>query len=380
MNPGFGMKRRLAAKRALLVAAREVRARTGKSVFRQFREMASLRMGPGHLRASEYYAYEVFDDSLYGPAAKREVVSWPHYFLSSRLNHPRWKLLCDDKLLTYALLKGLGLPFPEVHAVFHAGGRTFGRVPTFTEAAALADFLRTGLRFPAFGKPVVDSLGKGASSLVGVNEGADALVLAGGEEVDIDRYIRSYVTPSPAGYLFQQRVEPHPDIREVAGDRTCTLRMVVLLGDEGPLLHRVVLRIPTGRNVTDNFAHGVAGNAKASINPRSGVAERAVQGVPNNGASARHLGLFGVAIHSHPDTGKPLVGFRVPDWDETVELCLRAATAFPELHYQCWDIAPSAQGPMIVELNARGFISQMPGGPGFNDDQFRRFFASYSRT
>lgn len=366
---------RLEAKLALVTAAREVRGLTGKGILRQFREIARLRFGVGRLRASEYYAYEVFDDELYGPSAKREVVSWNGLALYRRFNDRHWTAIGDDKLLTYAVLKGLGLPFPDVYAVYHAGGRTFGNIPSFSSADAMAAFLRTHMRYPAFGKPVCDSLGQGASSLKGVASDSDVLVLAGGEQVTVDDYLRRYVLPSRSGYLFQQRVTPHPDLREVCGDRTSTLRMVMLLTGEGPLLHRAVWRIPTGRNVTDNFARGRSGNIKAWIDLPSGTVQRAVRSAPDNGR-VRHLGSLGIPITDHPDTGRRLVGFTVPDWEDAVALCTQAAAAFPELRYQCWDVAPSEDGPVIVELNCRGFVTQVPGCSGFNDGQFRHFFGS----
>jgi hypothetical protein len=371
------MKRRLATKIALLAAAREVRQRTGKGVLRQFREIAGLRLGAGRLRAGDYYAYEAFDETLYDAAARKALVSWPHTLLSQRLNHPRWKLLCDDKLLTYAVLKGMALPFPEVYAVFDKDGRTYGDVPAFSTVAGMAGFLRAGMSYPAFGKRIHDSLGHGASLLRRLEPASDTLILGADEPMDIERYVRTVVATSPSGYLFQQRVTPHPDLAAVCGDRTCTVRMVMLLADEGPVLHRAVLRIPTGRAIPDNSDHGASGNAKAWLDPDSGVVKRVVRGVPPQTNGVRHLGMHGVPIEVHPDTGRPLVGLQVPEWRETVDLCMRTARAFPGLRYQCWDIAPSAEGPVIVELNARGFISQLPGGAGFNDARFQQFFARY---
>jgi hypothetical protein len=67
-------------------------------------------------------------------------------------------------------------------------------------------------------------------------------------------------------------------------------------------------------------------------------------------------------------------GYRLPHWDATVALCLHAAAALPGVRFQCWDIALVADGPILLEVNYFGEVplSQLPGGPGFYDEEFKR--------
>jgi len=52
-----------------------------------------------------------------------------------------------------------------------------------------------------------------------------------------------------------------------------------------------------------------------------------------------------------------LTGMRVPRWAQAVELCLDAATAFPGIRTQSWDVALTAAGPVLLELNFGGDLN-----------------------
>ncbi len=57
------------------------------------------------------------------------------------------------------------------------------------------------------------------------------------------------------------------------------------------------------------------------------------------------------AYSSHPDSGMELIGFRVPFFNEAVELCRKAAMVEKHVRYVGWDIAITDHGPTIVEGN-----------------------------
>ena len=55
----------------------------------------------------------------------------------------------------------------------------------------------------------------------------------------------------------------------------------------------------------------------------------------------------------HPDTGAELVGYDLPDWEQTLEVGRRAAGCVP-LGYLGVDIVLDAdRGPLVLEMNAR---------------------------
>lgn len=373
----MSLRSKVAVLRAARVAARE----HGKPVLSQLAEIARLRLGPGRLSGSHYYHYGLYDDRL-SFAEKQTFVAWNWDYLSDRLNDPGWGELCDDKLLTYAALRGLGLPFPALRALYHPGGRTWGDIPAFSREADLAAFLRAGMTYPVFGKPAHDRQGAGASALLGYDAASDRLLLVGGRQVPVEQYVREVpgrtwsgvinrANGARGGYLFQEYVTPHPAIARITGGRSGTLRLVVLVWPDGPRVHHIVGRAAVGDNVMDNQGQ-LSGNMRMGVNPATGevlLTNRTPWEPPPNAP----IGIMGVRTDTHPDTGERITGFVYPCWQETVALCLRAARAFPAIRIQSWDLAIGPDGPTLVELNMRGGVQQLVGGFGINDAEFREF-------
>lgn len=54
----------------------------------------------------------------------------------------------------------------------------------------------------------------------------------------------------------------------------------------------------------------------------------------------------------HPDTGFVARGFKVPYWQEVLDLTARAAAVVPEVGYVGWDVAISENGPVLIEGNS----------------------------
>lgn len=365
-----------------LRAAREVRQLAGKSVLSQLREIGRLRFGSGRLDASGYYMFGVYDDARFpSHTAKQEVVGWSPRVVAARLNKERWRAICDDKLVFYAILKGLDFPFSEIYAVYCGAERSFGSVPSFSTPDSMAEFLRDGMRYPFFGKTVDGMQGRGATLVRAYDRASDRLHLAGGEEIGVEEYVREYVMRRPTGYLCQALIRQHPLIDQICGGRVGSLRMVVLKGEEeGPRLFRSIWKISAGESISDHFLHGTRGNMVGHVDPGTGVVGRVIRinatGRPSAGAARR----LATEVHVHSDTHERVSGITLPDWERTVSLCLKAAIAFPGIRHQAWDIAMGEKGPSILELNFRGAIDliQFPGVRGFNDAQFQAFFTRYA--
>jgi alpha-L-glutamate ligase-like protein len=71
------------------------------------------------------------------------------------------------------------------------------------------------------------------------------------------------------------------------------------------------------------------------------------------------------AIDAHPDTGRPIVGLRVPYWEKVLSLSRLVAEAVG-LGYIGVDVVIDAQlGPLLLEANARpGLAIQIANGRG----------------
>lgn len=263
-------------------------------------------------------------------------------------NHSHWHALANDKLAVHFVLEGLGLPSPGLHAVTHPGGRFCGDAPCFRGPDELSAFLRGTAPYPLFVKPVWGAFGRSSLALLEHEAAGDRLLLGNGERRGLENVVAELSAPPYGNHLLlQELLRPHPDTLDLCGDHLTTVRVIVLLHETGSELYSATWRIPTGGNMTDNFARGRTGNLLATVDPEGGrvlEARGRLDGAPRT-------------IEIHPRTGRRLVGAVLPDWRELRRVTLAAASALPGLRMQHWDLALCPRGPVLLEVNALGDLS-----------------------
>jgi hypothetical protein len=343
--------------------ARAVAQTTGKSRLAQRREIIALNLSNGMITADEYYYYRLYDDRIFtrrekqrflGKAAQRRILR--------HCSNPIWGGIVHDKLVFQTLLQAHGVPMPRILATYHRT-RVFPDATVLRTAADVARFLREGASYPLFGKPVDGMYSVGSVRLDGYDAGVDGVRVHTGAAVPVDDVVRELTRYSSRGYLFQELKHPDPRMRVICGDRLACLRVVVLVGPEGPELFRALWKVPTGRHVADNFWR--QGNMMAAIDIATGRITRVVAGV---GPNLRE-------VHRHPDSDEAIVGTIVPQWEAVKALCLTVAPLVPGLTMQGWDIAVCPEGPVVIEANVGGGfgLPQLATGVGLLDDRFSRF-------
>jgi len=141
------------------------------------------------------------------------------------------------------------------------------------------------------------------------------------------------------GYnLVEQYVEQHPRLAELSPSGLNTVRIVTLLDDNDNVhILGAILRM-TVNSFVDNIAMG---NIAAPIDLETG--KLTSEGV--------YKDIMKPAASVHPVTGKELIGFQVPFWNEVLEMVEKAA-----LHEQAnrsigWDVAITEEGPSLIEGN-----------------------------
>lgn len=114
-----------------------------------------------------------------------------------------------------------------------------------------------------------------------------------------------------------------------------------------------ILRFGRSGNIVDN-AH--FNGIFSVIDEKSGMAIAA-------GDVKRHKYV------EHPDTHCPLVGFKVPQWEEACELVRLLATKTEGLRFIGWDLAHTDKGWVLVEANTSpGILSPMVTGVGIRKE------------
>lgn len=148
--------------------------------------------------------------------------------------------------------------------------------------------------------------------------------------------------------LFEPLLEPDPVLARLTYRGLPDVR-VICRGHEPRL---AMLRLPT--SASDGRANLHQHAVGAAVDLRSGRIVRAWSGR--------------VGVDAHPDTGQPLIGTTVPQWDEILAAASRCAEA-TGLRYLGADIVVDARvGPVILEVNARpGLEIQNVTGNGLAD-------------
>lgn len=140
--------------------------------------------------------------------------------------------------------------------------------------------------------------------------------------------------------VVEELIDQDQRIAQLHPQSVNTIRYATYLN--GEQLHTIAcfIKIGRGESVVDN---GGAGGFLAAIDEVTGK-------ITTPGKTE-----YGEVIEVHPDTGIPLVGFQIPEWEELLKLVKELPTVLPEQKYVGWDLALSeTKGWVLVEGNSGG--------------------------
>ncbi len=338
-------------------------ARAGTSPSRIFREMIALGM-----RRNGVSQHEFFNCQLYRPdlsrAEKREFLGeMGSYRLNLRLSPPnltRMRGFLNDKITHTALWKAWGIPTTETQAAF-APDRWLGPIPALHDTDEIIAFLTQNARFPLFCKPIAGLQALGSVCIDGVDAAGGTAHLANGETVSISDLADEITRDFPEGYMFQSAVTQDPTVTAIAGRTLSCVRFVTVIREAAPEVLYASWKIASPTAMADNFWQ--EGSMLARVDAESGVVQNCVLG---KGPEARE-------IETHPVSGKPIVGYRIPHWEAAKKLVLNAHAIFPINGCLGWDVGIGADGPVIIECNDNpgAEFYQLVAGRGMMNDTMR---------
>jgi hypothetical protein len=344
----------------------------GLGPLKQFRQILSLQMKRAGLHTSEYYDFELYASRYSAEERAQFLGTKGSRKLNQRLTPKAAQLhfdLMNDKPMFAALLSGFGLRATETQAVVSAT-RAFGNVPVLRDIEAITRYFTQEARYPVFAKPVLGSLSVGSVLIEGVDADGSTLHLGNGKTVAIQDFARAVLENQGRwGFLLQSAVRQHPKLTEVAGPALGTIRVLTVPEEEArPRTLYVLWKIPSPQAMSDNFWQD--GSMIANVDLETGEVLGCRQGT----------GPDTVQIESHPVTGQPIVGLRLPFWSEVKALAEAAHAIFPKAGVIGWDIGISEDGPVIVEGNNAPFhtLYQLATGEGVMNPRFAPVFEKIS--
>lgn len=137
-------------------------------------------------------------------------------------------------------------------------------------------------------------------------------------------------------YLVEETIVQHEEMNRLCPTSVNTVRIVTLVVDSQPHFMYALVRMGNGRGSVDNISSG------GLYTPVNG------EGLLTKPAFCDKTGEY---YDCHPVSGTRFEGFRIPFFDEAVQMCKRAALVEPHMRYIGWDAAITPDGPLLVEGN-----------------------------
>lgn len=156
--------------------------------------------------------------------------------------------------------------------------------------------------------------------------------------------------------LLEEFVQQHPLIMELSPSGLNTIRIFTEIRNGKVHYLGARLRITINSEI-DNMA---AGNPAAPVDIQTGVVS----------GPAVFSDIIMQEVDTHPVTGVRIVGFRVPFWEQVMEMVEKAAFLVPENRSVGWDVAISEKGPELIEGNHNWckLLWQLPVKKGMKAD------------
>lgn len=238
----------------------------------------------------------------------------------------------DDKITTKAICEAAGIPSPRLLAIarHHFELRELGLAME---------------RLPSFAlKPASGAMGNGI--VVVLARDRESFLRPGGRSVALPWLVHHASSILSGLYslggqtdaaMVEEKLTVHPEIAAIASDGVPDVRVILYRGVPVMAMTRLPTHQSGGRA---NLHQGAVG---AGVDLSSGRIVHAV--------------LANRYIRNHPDTGEPLVGREIPDFERVLDIAVAAGDQ-TGLGYIGADVVVDAnQGPMILELNARPGLS-----------------------
>lgn len=195
---------------------------------------------------------------------------------------------------------------------------------------SLEVFKRKASEFDIIAKPVDGTHGEGIFKIVGSN---------------VADWEHLYEKVVKDNCLLEQYIKECDELAAFHPASLNTIRVVTISNGDRCEVFGALFRMGAHGSVIDN-TH--AGGIYAPINVETGFIE-----IPAIDAHNYHYEL-------HPDSGKQIKGFCIPQWSQIISTCKAASHVVPNIHFAGWDICVNKDG--VVEIIEGNHAPDFDGG------------------
>ncbi len=264
----------------------------------------------------------------------------------------------NDKVIFFHTMRSVGAPTATVHGLATPRGMAWFAGPPDGERDAVR-----GLRvlLERDGELVLKPADGGRGNRIAFLALADGGVTVNRERAD-DAALAALLTP---GMLVCERLHQGAWAAGIFPDATNTMRLMTMWDiDTGePFVAKAIHRFGTHRSApVDNVAKG---GISTHVDLATGELGEAIPAPSIWGAQR---------FTHHPDTGAPLVGARVPGWEQVVAEVLEVNRRVAHIPYIGWDVLLGDGRWWIIEGNHYPDTQIQAFGPLLADPRVRRFY------
>ncbi len=153
-------------------------------------------------------------------------------------------------------------------------------------------------------------------------------------DIDLDKLYKE-LQETKSVYLLEPKIKEIKSLEDFHPWSINTIRIVTVYDDKKDVVHFMNARIRMGNNKrnVDNFhASGIGAN----IDIETGI------------INSIGYDMFENTYIKHPLTGKQIIGFQIPYWEECKKFAEKAAKHLPSVRYVGWDIVIMENGEFLL--------------------------------
>ena len=279
----------------------------------------------------QYFRYDLFrNDCLHNIDELKKYV--PNFF-AYNLFFPRsffdYGILCEDKGLTYSILKGYNVNQPVTLFRFEKQ-KFYDHENLEISNDEVNRIISDSFVQKIFIKP---SFGLGGLGIF-VFKRKDNTFIDENNNILNHEYFINHI--KDGFYIIQEGIQQHEEMNKIYPHSVNTLRLFTECVDGNPRIMYSLIRMGQGGKQVDNTS---SGGLYTKFNQESGLMD--------DFAFSHNRVVF----ESHPDTEFVFKGSKIYQWENIKDFILKTTQKFREIRYLGWDVALTQNGPLIIEIN-----------------------------
>jgi len=286
-----------------------------------------------NVKPKEYYIYK-FDRK--GKKYRQNFLSEKHRRKYLNTLNPKFaRIITLDKFITHGIFRNVRIPCPELYMYYNPSLiADHSAVVAYNYDSALKILKQNNITSFTV-KPAIGSLGFGVKVFTDID-------YSDGASVRLKNHLGEYLLLSDIlgerPLIFEEVIKQTEQFSRFNPSSVNAIRIITTRTPEG---ETDVLAAYILAGVKDTCISNSCHFA-AFIDVETGIIKDAIESVKGKGR---------YKITAHPDTGEPLTGVKIENWEKIKAQTLHFQKSLPHINAAGWDIAVTPEGALAIEMN-----------------------------